>query len=84
MGCVAEIPLSALPSQNFQKRRYPAYHPHTSARLTKKALELLYSRHVNVPGIILNLVDTSLPEYYYTSIRNTVAVSEPELLLGDN
>ena len=38
---------------------------HTSARLTKKALELLYSRQVNVPGIILNYVDTSLPEYYY-------------------
>jgi hypothetical protein len=38
---------------------------HTSARLTKKALELLYSRQVNIPGIILNYVDTSLPEYYY-------------------
>jgi hypothetical protein len=38
---------------------------HTSARLTKKALELLYSRQVNVPGIILNYVDTSMPEYYY-------------------
>ena len=40
----------------------PSY---TSARLTKKALELLYNRQVNVPGIILNFVDTSLPEYYY-------------------
>jgi polysaccharide biosynthesis transport protein len=38
---------------------------YTSARLTKKALELLYSRQVNVPGVILNFVDTSLPEYYY-------------------
>ena len=38
---------------------------YTSARLTKKALELLYHRQVNVPGIILNYVDTSLPEYYY-------------------
>src|SRR5207249_576769 len=38
---------------------------YTSARLAKKALELLYSRQVNVPGIILNFVDTSLPEYYY-------------------
>ncbi len=36
---------------------------HTSARLTKKALELLYNRQVNVPGVILNYVDTSLPEY---------------------
>jgi polysaccharide biosynthesis transport protein len=38
---------------------------YTSARLTKKAFELLYSRQVNVPGVILNYVDTSLPEYYY-------------------
>ncbi|MGI9115420.1 MAG: hypothetical protein DLM52_08815 [Chthoniobacterales bacterium] len=38
---------------------------YTSARLTRKALELLYSRQVNVAGVILNYVDTSLPEYYY-------------------
>jgi capsular exopolysaccharide synthesis family protein len=38
---------------------------YTSARLTKKALELLYHRQVNVPGVILNYVNTSLPEYYY-------------------
>jgi polysaccharide biosynthesis transport protein len=38
---------------------------HTSARLTRKALQLLYDRQVNVPGVILNFVDTSLPEYYY-------------------
>jgi capsular exopolysaccharide synthesis family protein len=38
---------------------------YTSARLTKKALELLYGRQVNIPGVILNFVDTSLPEYYY-------------------
>lgn len=38
---------------------------YTSARLTKKALELLYHRQVNVSGVILNYVDTSLPEYYY-------------------
>jgi len=38
---------------------------YTSARLTKKALELLYNRQVNIPGVILNFVDTSLPEYYY-------------------
>jgi len=28
-------------------------------------MELLYNRQVNVPGVILNFVDTSLPEYYY-------------------
>src|ERR1700719_2148867 len=38
---------------------------YTSARLTKKALELLYGRQVNIPGVILHFVDTSLPEYYY-------------------
>jgi polysaccharide biosynthesis transport protein len=38
---------------------------YTSARLIKKAMESLYYRQVNVPGIILNFVDTSLPEYYY-------------------
>jgi polysaccharide biosynthesis transport protein len=38
---------------------------YTSARLVRKGLELLYGRQVNVPGIILNFVDTSLPEYYY-------------------
>src|SRR5947209_2246763 len=38
---------------------------YTSARLTKKALEGLYNRQVNIPGVILNFVDTSLPEYYY-------------------
>src|ERR1043166_3451441 len=38
---------------------------HTSARLVRKALQLLYDRQVNVPGVILNFVDTSLPEYYY-------------------
>ena len=38
---------------------------YTSARLTRKGLELLYNRQVSVPGIILNFVDTSLPEYYY-------------------
>ncbi|MEY2490056.1 MAG: polysaccharide biosynthesis transport protein [Verrucomicrobiota bacterium] len=38
---------------------------YTSARLTRKSLELLYNRQVNVAGVILNYVDTSLPEYYY-------------------
>src|SRR5437868_3803846 len=55
---------------------------YTSARLTKKALELLYSRQVNVPGIILNYVDTSLPEYYYYQYseyyNRTAAPSEAE------
>ena len=54
---------------------------YTSARLTRKALELLYHRQVNVPGIILNYVDTSLPEYYYyqyAEYYNTAASTAPE------
>jgi polysaccharide biosynthesis transport protein len=57
---------------------------YTSARLTRKALELLYNRQVNVPGVILNFVDTSLPEYYYyqySEYYNTPpAVPEGEVL----
>ncbi|MGZ5504300.1 MAG: polysaccharide biosynthesis tyrosine autokinase, partial [Chthoniobacterales bacterium] len=52
---------------------------YTSARLTRKALELLYHRQVNVPGVILNYVDTSLPEYYYyqySEYYNTPATEE--------
>ena len=52
---------------------------YTSARLTKKSLELLYNRQVNVPGVILNYVDTSLPEYYYyqySEYYNTPPVPE--------
>ncbi|MDQ2919962.1 MAG: polysaccharide biosynthesis tyrosine autokinase [Verrucomicrobiota bacterium] len=54
---------------------------YTSARLTKKALELLYNRQVNVPGVILNYVDTSLPEYYYyqySEYYNTPPAHEEE------
>jgi capsular exopolysaccharide synthesis family protein len=57
---------------------------YTSARLVRKALELLYNRQVNVPGVILNFVDTSLPEYYYyqySEYYNTpAAVGEGETL----
>jgi capsular exopolysaccharide synthesis family protein len=53
---------------------------YTSARLTRKALELLYHRQVNVPGVILNYVDTSLPEYYYyqyAEYYNTPGIAQP-------
>ena len=56
---------------------------YTSARLTRKALELLYHRQVNVPGVILNYVDTSLPEYYYyqyAEYYNTPTVSPADQL----
>jgi succinoglycan biosynthesis transport protein ExoP len=56
---------------------------YTSARLVRKSLELLYNRQVNVPGVILNYVDTSLPEYYYyqySEYYNTpVAVEEHDV-----
>ncbi len=54
---------------------------YTSARLIKKSLELLYNRQVNIPGVILNFVDTSLPEYYYyqySEYYTTPAVPETE------
>jgi capsular exopolysaccharide synthesis family protein len=58
---------------------------YTSARLIKKSLESLYNRQVNVPGVILNFVDTSLPEYYYYQYSEyynqpTTAVAEDHAL----
>ncbi len=56
---------------------------YTSARLTRKSLELLYNRQVNVPGVILNFVDTSLPEYYYyqyAEYYNTPSPTDHETL----
>jgi succinoglycan biosynthesis transport protein ExoP len=37
----------------------------TSARLTRNALNALYQRQVNVLGMILNCIDTQMPDYYY-------------------
>jgi succinoglycan biosynthesis transport protein ExoP len=37
----------------------------TSAKLTRKSLEILYNRQANIPGLILNQVDTSSPEFVY-------------------
>jgi succinoglycan biosynthesis transport protein ExoP len=54
---------------------------YTSARLIKKSLDLLYGRQVNVPGVILNCVDTSLPEYYYyqySEYYNTPTTALPD------
>lgn len=50
---------------------------HTSARLARKSLELLYNRQVNVPGVILNQVDTSLSEYYYYQYSEYYNTPEP-------
>ncbi|MEP6685952.1 MAG: polysaccharide biosynthesis tyrosine autokinase [Verrucomicrobiota bacterium] len=51
---------------------------YTSARLTRKSLELLYNRQVNVPGVVLNYVDTSLPEYYYYQYSDYYNTPAPE------
>jgi capsular exopolysaccharide synthesis family protein len=37
----------------------------TSARLTRNSLNALYQRQVNVLGLILNGIDTEMPDYYY-------------------
>jgi capsular exopolysaccharide synthesis family protein len=57
---------------------------YTSARLTRKSLELLYNRQVNVPGVILNYVDTSLPEYYYYQYSEyyNIPVEDHETVAG--
>lgn len=52
---------------------------YTSARLIKKSLDLLYNRQVNVPGVILNCVDTSLPEYYYYQYSEYYNIPTTEL-----
>jgi Mrp family chromosome partitioning ATPase len=45
----------------------------TSARLTHNALNALYQRQVNVLGLILNCVDTEMPDYYYYQYSNYYA-----------
>jgi polysaccharide biosynthesis transport protein len=60
---------------------------YTSARLTRKSLELLYNRQVNVAGVILNYVDTSLPEYYYyqySEYYNTPAPVEEQAITASH
>ena len=37
----------------------------TSAKMTRKSLEILYKRQANIPGLILNQVDTSSPDFVY-------------------
>jgi succinoglycan biosynthesis transport protein ExoP len=37
----------------------------TSARLVRNSMNAMYQRQVNVLGLILNCVDTQMPDYYY-------------------
>jgi capsular exopolysaccharide synthesis family protein len=46
----------------------------TMARLSAKALELLYDRQVNVGGIVLNRASTSLKEYTYYNYASYYSV----------
>ena len=47
----------------------------TMARLTAKALDLLYDRQVNVGGVILNRASTNLKEYTYYNYASYYSVS---------
>ncbi len=40
---------------------------HTSARVARAALDLLYQRNVNVLGLVFNAVNPNVGEYYYYS-----------------
>lgn len=40
---------------------------HTSARVARAALDLLYQRNVNVLGVVFNAVNPDVGEYYYYS-----------------
>lgn len=42
----------------------------TSARFVRNSLNSLYARQVNVLGLILNAVDTEMPDYYYYRYPN--------------
>jgi capsular exopolysaccharide synthesis family protein len=37
----------------------------TSARLVRNSLNAMYQRQVNILGLVLNSVDTEMPDYYY-------------------
>jgi len=47
----------------------------TMARLTSKALDLLYERQVNVAGVILNRSSTNLKEYTYYNYASYYSVA---------
>ena len=47
----------------------------TMARLTAKALDILYERQVNVGGVILNRSSTNLKEYTYYNYASYYSVS---------
>ena len=50
----------------------------TMARLTGKALDLLYERQVNVGGVILNRSSTNLKEYTYYNYASYYYTPKPQ------
>ncbi|TLD72302.1 polysaccharide biosynthesis tyrosine autokinase [Phragmitibacter flavus] len=50
----------------------------TTARLSAKALDLLYERQVNVAGVILNRSSTSLKEYTYYNYASYYSTTSPQ------
>jgi Mrp family chromosome partitioning ATPase len=53
----------------------------TMARLSAKALDLLYERQVNVGGVILNRSSTNLKEYTYYNYASYYTVGAPKKLV---
>ena len=51
---------------------------YTSAKMTRKSLEVLYKRGANVPGLILNQVDTRSPEFVYYQYQEYYHTANPE------
>ena len=47
----------------------------TSARLSKNSLNMLYQRQVNVLGLVLNCIDSEMPDYYYYQYPKYYAAS---------
>ena len=50
----------------------------TSAKMTRKSLEILYKRQANIPGVILNQVDTSSPEFVYYQYEEYYSAASDE------
>ena len=50
----------------------------TMARLSAKALDLLYERQVNVGGVILNRASTNLKEYTYYNYASYYSISKKD------
>ena len=50
----------------------------TPAKMTRKSLEILHKRQANIPGLILNQVDTRSPEFVYYQYSEYYHAATPE------